>query len=268
MPLKMNSNTTSKLTLVGAGPGDPDLITIKAIKALECADVVLYDALVNRVLLNHAAKAKKVFVGKRAGLHAVTQDRINKLIVEYALGGLHVVRLKGGDPYVFGRAAEEIACAESFGIEVEVIPGISSALAVPSSLGIGLTKRNIAESFWVISGTTSKNQLSEDIKLAALSTATVVILMGVKKLNDIVTIFKEQGKAETAVAVIQNGTTSNENYAMGTINSIQKAVKMKNISTPAIIVIGEVVKESHQLQKFYHELQGQHVMQMASPLMP
>lgn len=260
----MKNRKTPKLTLVGAGPGDPDLISVKGVKALAHADVVLYDALTNRELLAYATNAKKVFVGKRAGLHTFTQDEINEKIVQNAFRYGHVVRLKGGDPFIFGRGTEEIEYAQSFGLETENISGITSAIAVPSNLGIALTKRNVAESFWVVTGTTSKNKLSKDVQLAAKSTATIVILMGMRKLAEIVAVFQNEAKGETPVAIIQNGTTSNENVGVGTINSISEVVKTKKLGAPAIIVIGEVVKESHKLRSFYHEIQEQTNMQNAS----
>ena len=174
----MNKTIQPQLTLVGAGPGDEELITLKAIKALQKANVVLYDALVNENLLHYTSATEVIFVGKRLGCHAYTQDQINELIVVMARKHGHVVRLKGGDPFVFGRGIEEIDYAEQHGIATAIVPGISSALGVPAANGISLTQRHIAESFWVITGTTSNHELSKDVTLAAQSAATVVILMG------------------------------------------------------------------------------------------
>jgi len=175
---------TPKLTVVGAGPGDPDLITLKAINAIASADVIMYDALVNKELLQYASKkAELIFVGKRKGCYAYQQNQINELIVVSALRGNHVVRLKGGDPFIFGRGAEELEYAKEYAIEVAVVPGISSSAAVPAYQGIPLTKRNASQSFWVITGTTKSHEISTDIALAAKSTATVVILMGMGKLS-------------------------------------------------------------------------------------
>ena len=199
-----------KLTVVGAGPGDMDLITLKGVKALQNADVVLYDALVSNELLEYAPKAEKIFVGKRKGCYSYQQAQINDLIVERATLGLHVVRLKGGDPFVFGRGAEEMEHAAAFGVEVDVVPGISSSLSVPASQNIPVTKRGAAESFWVITGTTKEHKLSNDVALAAKSNATVVILMGMSKLGEIMQLFKKEGKEDTPVAIIQNGTTEHE----------------------------------------------------------
>ena len=166
----------------------------------------------------------------------------------------NVVRLKGGDPFIFGRGSEEIEFVESFGIPTFVVPGISSAVAVPAYQGISLTKRGVSESFWVITGTTSERNLSNDIGLAAQSTATVVILMGMSKLEQIVSLFQNQSKGETPIAIIQNGTLSNEKVGIGTIDTIQKIVEEKQLNNPAIIVIGEVVRERNNLKAVYNEL--------------
>ncbi|MCS6823493.1 MAG: uroporphyrinogen-III C-methyltransferase [Cytophagaceae bacterium] len=233
-----------KLTLVGAGPGDPDLISVKGVKALADADVVLYDALINTELLNYApSRALKIFVGKKKGFCQFKQSDINKMIVDYALQYGHVVRLKGGDPFIFGRGHEEMLYAQSFNIPVEVVPGISSSYSVPEMQGIPLTRRAVNESFWVITGSTQDHKLSEDVALAAQSTATIVILMGMTRLPEIVEIFKQHGKTETPVAVIQNGTLPNEKIALGNISTIVENVRKNNMDSPAVIVIGEVVRE-------------------------
>ncbi|MFV7235420.1 uroporphyrinogen-III C-methyltransferase [Flavobacterium sp. ZB4R12] len=250
----MHNTIEPKVTLVGAGSGDPDLLTLKGVKALAEANVVLYDALANEEIMNHAPKnALKIFVGKRIGAHEYSQDQINQLIVDNALTYGNVVRLKGGDPFIFGRGSEEIDYAESFGIPTFVVPGISSAIAVPAYQGISLTKRGVSESFWVITGTTSDRNLSNDVALAAQSSATVVILMGMSKLSQIVSLFQKESKGKTPVAIIQNGTTPQEKVGVGTINTIQQVVAENKLSSPAIIVIGEVVKESNKLNGFYEE---------------
>jgi len=253
----MKLNIKPKVTLIGAGPGDPDLITVKGAKALANANVVLYDALINRALLHYAPNATHIFVGKRKGMHSFSQDEINELIVSSAFEYGNAVRLKGGDPFIFGRGSEEIDHIESFGIETEVISGISSAMAVPASVGIPLTRRGISESFWVITGTTSERKLSKDVYLAAQSTATVVILMGMSKLSEIVSIFKKFNKNEVPTAIIQNGTTKSEKIGLGTINTIEEVVTKKKLASPAIIVIGEVVKESAKLSSFYENIHSE-----------
>ena len=233
-----------KLILIGAGPGDPELISLKGIKALQQADVVMYDALVSEELLQHAPNAIKIFCGKRAGTHYMKQDEINQQIVEHANKYGCVVRLKGGDPFIFGRGQEEIEFAEKHGIETAVIPGISSATALATAQKIPLTKRGITESVWITTGTTSCGKLSEDIELAAQSTATVVILMGIGKLEEIVEVFKKHKTDNYPIAIIQNGTLSNEKIAKGKLNNIQQLVQQEQITSPAIIIIGDVVDEN------------------------
>ncbi|WP_194766751.1 uroporphyrinogen-III C-methyltransferase [Tamlana sp. I1] len=246
---------TPKLTVVGAGPGDEDLITLKAIKAIESADVILYDALINESLLKYASEGIEcIFVGKRKGCYAFQQEQINDLIVAKAKEKGHVVRLKGGDPFIFGRGAEEIDYVRQFGLETFVVPGISSSIAAPAYQGIPLTKRGASESFWVITGTTKKHQISSDVALAAKSSATVVILMGMSKLDDIVKIFSAENKQDVAIAIIQNGTRPDENVGIGTIGTIQKIVAEKQLTSPAIIVIGDVVKERVQLSSVVAEV--------------
>jgi uroporphyrin-III C-methyltransferase len=248
-----------KLTVLGAGPGDPELFTLKGVKVLKTANVVLYDALINRDLLRYVSEdTELIYVGKRKGHHKFNQSEINNLIVEKALSKGHVVRLKGGDPFVFGRGAEEIAFALNFNITVDIVPGISSSVSVPAYQGIPITKRGVSESFWVITGTTSNNQLSKDVYLAAQSNATVVILMGMSKLNQIVSLFKSHGKSTIPVAIIQNGTTSNEKIGCGYINSIERIAYESDLGAPAIIVIGEVVAHSHKLQTVYKSVIDKH----------
>lgn len=248
---------SGKLTVVGAGPGDLELITVKAIKTLQDADVVLYDALVDKALLEYADKAEHIFVGKRRGCYAFQQDQINELIVQRAKLSGHVVRLKGGDPFVFGRGAEEMAYAAKYGLEVAIVPGISSCISVPASQNIPVTKRGAAESFWVITGTTKEHKLSSDIHLAAKSNATVVILMGMSKLRAIVELFVRENKSDTPVAIIQNGTKEEERVGVGTIITIESIVEKQKLSNPAIIIIGEVVKHRNQIIQISrrHELQ-------------
>jgi len=230
-------------TLVGAGPGDPELITLKAIKALEAADIVLYDALVSKEILDFIPVGiPLICVGKRAGLHSHTQEEINALIVESAFLYGHVVRLKGGDPFVFGRAMEEIEYTSRYGINARVVPGISSALAVPASISIPLTSRGVSESFWVVTGTTLTGSLSADVTLAAQSTATVIILMGLRKIGEIMAIFQGFGKGDLPVAVIQNGTLPSQKQVVGTVSSIAGLVKEEDLGSPGIIIAGDVVR--------------------------
>jgi len=232
-----------KLTLIGAGPGDPDLITVRGAKALAQADAVLYDALVHPDLLNLAPeKAVKLFVGKRAGQHSFKQDDINQLILDHALRYGHVVRLKGGDPFVFARGQEEIAFVEAHGIPTEVVPGISSAIGVMGLQKIPVTRRGVSESFYVVTGTTQTEQLSADLALAAQTSATVVVLMGMRQLPKITGIYRALGKDDMPVAVIQNGSLPNEQIAIGIVSTIEQLVAEKQMTAPSIIVLGEVVR--------------------------
>jgi uroporphyrin-III C-methyltransferase len=231
------------LSLVGAGPGDPELITLKAMRCIGKADVILYDALASSALLDYAKPGARItYVGKRYGCHTLSQQEINQLIVEEALAYGHVVRLKGGDPFVFGRANEELEAAMAAGIPCELIPGISSAIAVPASQLIPLTCRGISESFWVTTGTTRSGDISADIALAAKSTATVVILMAMSRLQAIMDIFSAAGRADTPVAIIQDGTTEKEKMVIGKVADIAFRAQCEGIGNPAVIVVGEVVK--------------------------
>jgi len=248
-----------RLTVVGAGPGDVELITLKAIRTLESADVVLYDALVNEELLEFAKNAELIFVGKRKGCYAYQQEQINELIVSRAKSAGHVVRLKGGDPFVFGRGSEEMEYAASHGLQVAMVPGISSSLSVPAYQNIPVTKRGSSESFWVITGTTKEHKLSTDVALAAKSSATVVILMGMSKLPQIVELFKSEGKSELPIAIIQNGTRKNEKIGVATIDTIVDVVEKENLSNPAIIIIGEVVRHREALAEATHKFAEEHV---------
>ena len=253
----MKNSNIPKLTIVGAGPGDVDLITLKAIKVLKNADVILYDALVNKELLQYAPQAEIIFVGKRFGCHAYSQNQINELIVSMAKRYGHVVRLKGGDPFVFGRGGEEIQFAQQHGIDTAIVPGISSALGVPASSGISLTQRGISESFWVITGTTSDHKLSKDVFLASQSSATIVILMGMNNLNEIISIYQKNRTDDLAVAIIQNGTKDNEEKVIGTISTISKLVNEQQIKSPAIIVIGEVVKRTFKTEDYFRAMNSE-----------
>ncbi len=240
--MQQNKHIEPKITLLGAGPGDPELLTLKGVKALQAADVVLYDALTNETLLEHAPEsAIKVYVGKRSGEHSHSQDSINQLMIDYALNYGHVVRLKGGDPFVFGRGYEELDFAASYSVPVAVIPGISSSIGVPGLQQIPVTHRGLSESFWVITGTTTNGQISDDIYQAANSNATVVILMGLKKLAQIVAVFKAAGKSQLPAAVVQNGSAENEKLVISTVEHLLKKVEQEQIEAPALLIFGEVV---------------------------
>jgi uroporphyrin-III C-methyltransferase len=237
----MLTNAKPRISLVGAGPGDPGLITLKGVQALQSAGIVLYDALVNTALLEHApVYAPRVFVGKRAGKHHCRQEEINRLLVACARRYGHVVRLKGGDPFILGRGHEELEHARGEGIETAVIPGISSATALAGLQGVPVTRRGISESFWVITGATRNGDLSADIALAARSTATVIILMGARRLREIGRVFAEQGRGDTPALIIQNGSLPDERRALAPIARLAQKAEAAGLGAPAVIIVGPV----------------------------
>ena len=239
------SNVSPKVWILGAGPGDPELITVKGLKTIQKADVILYDALVSTELLDCAPMGcKKIYVGKRKGHKEFPQEEINQLIVFYAIRYRCVVRLKGGDPNVFGRGHEEMEYAKRRGISVEMISGISSVLAAPAAAGIPLTKRGVNESFWVITGTLSSGEMSKDISLAAQSTATIVILMGMTHLQKIAGLFQQFRSRQEPIALIQQATTAHQKIVIGTVGDIVQRGMESSVSSPAVVVIGKVVNES------------------------
>jgi uroporphyrin-III C-methyltransferase len=232
-----SANKIPKLTLVGAGPGDPELITLKAINALRNADVVLYDALANDELLDYCHPlCEKIYVGKRGHQKGITQDGINFLIAEKAFEKGHVVRLKGGDPFVFGRGMEEIEFAKQRGIEANYIPGISSVFSGGNHL-IPLTDRRVSDGFWVITGHKSDKKFASDLDLAVQSNSTVVLLMAMSKLSYI----SAANRSEMPVCVIQNASTNKEKMAVGKVSELMLMAEQNKLTNPAIIIIGEVV---------------------------
>lgn len=233
-----------KLTLVGAGPGDPELITLKGIKALRSADVVLYDALVDTQLLLYAPDAELIPVGKRAGKASVSQKTINRLIIEKSLKKGHVVRLKGGDPFVFARGFEEIQYAKEYGIETEVVNGISSIM-LPGYYGIPLTCRGVNQSFTALTATTSEGTLSQEVITAAKHAPTAVIFMGLNKLDQIVEAYLNEGRENLPVAIISNGTLDNNRVISGKVKSILSIAEAKKPAAPALLVFGEGAANAH-----------------------
>ncbi len=232
----------SRLILVGAGPGDADLITLKAIKALQAANVVLYDALVNEELLTHCNKsAKCIYVGKRKGMHHVQQHYINKMIVRYGKTNNTVVRLKGGDPFVFGRGFEEMAYAKKHGMEVEYVPGISSAIAVAPLAGIPLSVRGVSAGITIVTATTSSGHLSEELKWAIAGKGTVVVLMGASRLMEIATMVCECRGHSEVMAVLSKGSQPEARRIFAPASAIYECSLKQPVDTPAIIVVGKVV---------------------------
>jgi uroporphyrin-III C-methyltransferase len=251
-------NIHPKLTLVGAGPGDPELITVKGLKAIQQARVILYDALSNNELLEHApCNCLKRFVGKRAGMHVYSQDEINRMIVKYALTYGSVVRLKGGDSFVFGRGQEELTFAQQFNIDTEVVPGITSAISVPGINRIPVTARNVSEGFWVLTGTTQSGSLSRDLAYAVQADTTVVVLMGMGKLEEISAAYVAQGKGNVPAAIIQNGTLPDQKVGIGNVADLKEIALRDNLRNPAIIVVGEVVRFHEAFQAVQEKIAEQ-----------
>ncbi|MBB6501402.1 uroporphyrinogen-III C-methyltransferase [Pedobacter cryoconitis] len=250
-----------RITLVGAGPGDPDLISLKGVKALQAADVVLYDALVNGALLNHAPEhAIKIFVGSQSDGESFSQDAVNKLMIDYALNYGHVVRLKSGDPFVFAKGFEEVNFAESYSIQTEIVPGISSATGVPGLQKIPMIYGDMSESFWVLSGVNAKGELSSDLSGAAKSRATVVVLMGIERIREIAAVFIAEGKDKLPVAVIENGSANDEKIIVGVVETIAELIEDHKVASPALLVFGDVVSlhpSFARIRDFYHVLSGE-----------
>lgn len=238
--------------LVGAGPGDPGLLTIKARNLISSCDVILYDYLVNPDILNYAqANVECVYAGKVGGARQTPQDQINVELIGHALQRKRVVRLKGGDPFLFGRGGEEAEALAAAGIPFEIVPGISSALAVPAYAGIPLTHRDHSSSVTVLTGARANDEEFKRNLLLSSPADTLVILMGVKHLREIVADLVAAGRSgETPVAVIRWGSYEVQQTVCGTIDSIADAAEQAKMRAPAVIVIGEVVKLRERLQWF------------------
>lgn len=236
--------------LVGAGPGDPELITVRGQRLLQAADVVVYDRLVHADLVRMTpSTAKHFFVGKRPGEHTVTQADINALLLTQAREGRVVVRLKGGDPFVFGRGGEEVRRLRAGGVPFEVVPGITSAIGVPAYAGIPVTHRGVSRSFTVVTGhTCSMDDTALDWDHLA-SVDTLIILMGLGRLPQIAEQLVEAGRSpETPVAVIQAGTTAEQQVVQGTLRTI--GGRVAHLDPPATVVVGEVARWSAALAWF------------------
>ncbi|MFT2010669.1 uroporphyrinogen-III C-methyltransferase [Pontibacter sp. 13R65] len=235
------SNIIPELYVVGAGPGDPELITVKAYKLLQRANVVLYDNLANKELLAITRDdCEKIYVGKHPYGSYTPQEKIHELILEKALSKGTVVRLKGGDPYIFGRGFEEVMFARQHGIHTYYIPGITSMQA--SGLeDIPLTHRAVSEGIWAITGTKKDGSLSDDLRLAMQSNATVVIYMGMKKAAEIAETYKEAGNGNIPVAVVQHASLPHKKYAIGQVQDLPQLIQDHHLTHPALIIIGWVV---------------------------
>jgi uroporphyrin-III C-methyltransferase len=244
---------TGFVSLVGAGPGDPELLTLKALRRLQAANVVVYDALVAPVILEACSPdATRIFAGKRAGCRSFAQENITALLIDLARDGRRVVRLKGGDPFVFGRGGEEALALRQAGVPFEVVPGISSAIGVPAYAGIPVTQRGLAVSFAVVTGHEEPGKPASQINWAALAGIdTLVVLMGVGKLAEIAHNLMRHGRdAHTPAAVIQAGTTAEQRTVVATLATIAEAVGAAGLGTPATFVLGEVVRLRGELAWF------------------
>ncbi len=240
--------------LIGAGPGDAGLLTVKAREILEVAEIVIYDRLADEKILNCVpATAEKIYVGKSAGRHTLPQEEINRLLVEKSKTAKVIVRLKGGDPFVFGRGGEEALTLRENNIDFEIISGVTSAVAVPAYAGIPITHRGVAASFAVVTGHEDPNKSESSINWEKISTAvdTLIFLMGVENLPKITAKLIKNGRAKnTPAAVIRNGTKNSQQVLVSTLEKISAEVLEKNIKPPAIFVVGEVVNLREKLKWF------------------
>lgn len=257
--------TSGKVFLVGAGPGDPDLLTLKGKRCLEEADVVLYDQLVNPELLNHARGAELIYVGKQAAKQGVDQRTIEALLVHYARQGKRVVRLKGGDPFVFGRGGEEAEALRGAGLLYEIVPGISSAIAAPAYADIPVTHRACASSVAIVSGyRSSETKRKVDWGALAKGVDTLIILMGVKNLAHIMNCLLEaECEAERPAAIVASATYRSQRTVTGTVGTIAQLAARVRIHSPAVIVVGEIVRLGAQLSWYEKLLFSQELAPMA-----
>ncbi len=229
-----------ELYVLGAGPGDPELITVKGYKILQLAKVILYDNLANKELLDFAPEdCEKIYVGKQPYGDYTPQEQIHELIKHFAFTKGSVVRLKGGDPFIFGRGFEEVLFARENGIKTHFIPGITSMQASGFE-DIPLTHRALSESVWMVTGTKKDGRLSADLNLAIQSNATVVIYMGMKKLDEIAQAYIQSGNGEIPAAIIQHASMPNQKSVRGMVKDLQALADSKRLTYPAIIIIGAV----------------------------
>lgn len=250
----MPKDKKGKVFLVGAGPGDPGLLTIKAKACIEKGDVIVYDNLANRSFLTYARQgAELIYAGKEGGHHSLSQEEINRLIIDRAEKGLTVVRLKGGDPFIFGRGGEEAQELVGAGVPFEIVPGVTSAIAVPAYAGIPLTHRDFTSTVAFVTGHEDPTKEQSDIAWDKLSTCagTLVFLMGVGNLSTIAATLIANGRSpETLVAVIHRGTVAEQRTVVGTLKNIGKRVQDVGLKPPSVIVVGDVVRLREELDWF------------------
>ena len=243
-----------KVYLVGAGPGDPGLLTVKGLDCLRRADVVIYDRLIDESILHEARpEAEKIYVGKASSHHTLEQETINHLLIQKAREDKVVVRLKGGDPFVLGRGGEEAEALAENHIPFEVVPGVSSAVAVPAYAGIPVTHREVASSFTVVTGHKASDRGEPNIAWDKLATGTdtLVILMGIGNLAYVVDqLIKNNKPPSTPVAVITHGTTDRQRCVTGTLQDIVAKVKSEDLKPPSVVVVGDVVQLRKHLRWF------------------
>jgi uroporphyrin-III C-methyltransferase len=241
-----------KVYIVGAGPGDPELITVKAARLIGSADVILYDRLVSEETIGLAKEGcELIYVGKHPGEPSTPQERINEMLVEKALEGGSVVRLKGGDPFLFGRGGEEAQILSKEGIPYEIVPGITSAISVPAYAGIPVTQRHVASSVAFITGheASTKTKGTVEWERIARSVDTLVVMMGIRNLGSIIERLIEGGRdPETPVAIIEKGTTKDQRTITGTLETIEAKARAEGINPPAITIIGQVVNLREELR--------------------
>ncbi len=243
--------------LVGAGPGDPELLTIKAEKIIKKADVIVFDRLLaKKIIETFPINAEKIYVGKESGTHIVPQDQICEILIKKANEGKTVVRLKGGDPFLFGRGGEEAIELKKVGIKFEIVPGIPSALAVPAYAGIPVTHRHYASSVTFVTGHEESDKKRDTVNWEKLATVTdtIVILMGVKRMKIITDAIIKGGRdRKTPAAAIEWGTTKNQRIVEGVLEDLADKIVLNNVKSPALIIIGDVVKMRKMLSWFGEE---------------
>ncbi|MDO8683108.1 MAG: uroporphyrinogen-III C-methyltransferase [Armatimonadota bacterium] len=250
----MSNSSYGKVYLVGAGPGDPKLCTLKAVECIQKADVIVYDRLAHPALLKHAQPdVELIYVGKASSDHAMRQEDINHLLADKAKEGKIVTRLKGGDPFVFGRGGEEAELLVEEGVSFEVVPGITSAIAVPAYAGIPVTHRKLCSTLGIITGHEDPNKTESSIKWDKIATGidTLVFLMGVENLPNIVSELVKNGRAtDTPIALVRWGTRTNQETLVGTLGDIVEKVQQTGFKSPAVTIVGEVVRLRDTLRWF------------------